>query len=60
MLKGSAQLRSGDISGDAEAQDWFSWREDSPEVSEEPFHPCPRGLDTEQSNGDRGAEHTVQ
>ena len=46
VLEGSAQLRSGDIGGDAEAQDQFSQREDNPEVSEEPFHPCPRSQDT--------------
>ena len=60
MLEGSAQLRLGNVSGDAEAQDWFSQREDSPEVSTEPYHPCPRSWDTEQSDSDRGAEDTAQ
>ena len=31
VLKGSAQLTLGDVSGDAEAQDWFSPKSVNPE-----------------------------
>ena len=62
VLKGSAQLTSGDIGGDAEAQDQFSPREVNPEWVRNPFIPVLEvwTLNDRWCNGDRGAEHTEQ
>ena len=63
MLKGSAQLRLGDVGGDAEAQDQFYLREANPERVRNPFIPVPEVWtpNDRRCNSNRRAEwHTAQ
>ena len=61
VLKGSAQLTSGDVSGDTEAQDWFSPKSVNPERERNPFIPVPEVQTPKDRgcNGDRGTENDI-